>query len=172
MNRQELFQALDAQAAEVLPTISGLSEAQENFKPSPTVWSVKECFEHISSVEMGVIKLLAMPLPEDESYQEQYGDEKVRDLLMDRSQKRNAPDNVQPKSRFANLAEASAKFEQNRVKLKESITEKEARLRFSTFPHPFLGNISKREWVFMMLGHTWRHFAQIKEVMADANFPA
>ena len=53
--KNELLQRLDNAREGLIAALSGLSESQANFKPSPEAWSVAGIVEHLATVEDFVV---------------------------------------------------------------------------------------------------------------------
>lgn len=160
---------------ELIKTVDGLSATQLSFKADSTKWSVEDCIKHIAMAETGLWKavqdgLSQAPNPEKRA-EIKMTDEQLIKAIQDRSAKFQAPETLQPKNTpFKSAQEALASFKESRGKLINYIdmTQEDMRNHVITFP---LGVMDAYQLVLMLSAHSSRHTLQIKEVMADPNFP-
>jgi hypothetical protein len=175
--RAFLIDQMEMSKKAFLSSISGISEAQWKFKPAPNVWSVQECAEHIVLAENFIFgfsqQLLKSPAV---ARPERLNAEFDRQLAMgvqDRSHKLTAPEPIDPAGRAASLTpEGAAKtFTAKRDEHEEYVKMTPDELRIHVGPGP-AGPMDAYQALILMASHTARHTAQIKEVQANANYPA
>jgi hypothetical protein len=160
---------------ELIKTVDGLSIAQLSFKADSTRWSVEDCIKHIAMAEMELWKavqdgLAQAPNPEKRS-EIKVTDEQLIKGILDRSSKFQAPEPLQPKNTpFKSAGEALTSFKENRNKLINYVdmTQEDMRNHVINFP---VGMMDAYQLVLLISAHSSRHTLQIKEVMADPNFP-
>lgn len=160
---------------DLIKTMDGLSPAQLSFKADSTRWSVEDCMKHIAMAEMGIWKsvqdgLAQAPNPEKRT-EIKMTDEQLVKGIQDRSAKFQAPEPLQPKNTpFKSAAEAFASFKENRNKLIDYVdmTQEDMRSHVISFP---VGTMDAYQLVLLISAHSARHTAQMKEVIADPNFP-
>jgi len=153
----------------------GLSEAQLKFKAAPDRWSVEDCMKHIAAAETllwsfvdGNLKQAANPEKRSEI---KLSDEEVIKAITDRSKKFQAPEPLRPENvKFKTADEAAAYFKENRGKLIDFVKSTQEDLRGHVLTLPF-GNYDAYQMVLFIAAHSNRHTQQIREVMADPNFP-
>ena len=177
MNNAErafLIDQMEASKKAFLSSISGLSEAQWKFKPSPTVWSVAECAEHIVLSEdfifqgaMGVLKTPVVARP-DKSNGE--FDKMLAAGVQDRSHKATAPEPLVPSGKINSPEDAARLFTEKRDRNEAYVKTTTDDLRIHVGPGP-AGPMDAYQFLILMATHTARHTAQIKEVQANANYP-
>ena len=163
-----------------LDSIAGLSEAQWNYKPGPDRWSIAECAEHIVLTEeliTGAVHKTVQGKPDVEKRmspaEARAKDEKLLQVVVDRSQKAQAPEAIQPtKHRFTNAQEVMAAFKKLRDANIDYIDTTNDDLRGFTLPHPLLGKMDAYEFLLLMSAHAERHTLQILEVKASAGYPS
>jgi uncharacterized damage-inducible protein DinB len=158
-----------------LNTVSKLNEAQLKFKPSADKWSVEECMMHIAATEKalwgmtdGAIK--ATPNPEKRS-EIKWSDEEVMKNITERTNKVKTFPPLEPQNTgFKTLEEATASFKENRAKLISYVkgTKDDLRNHVATLP---VGSFDTYQMILFIGAHSNRHVEQMKEVMADPNFP-
>ncbi len=168
-----LLDHLSRSSKAFLAEVSGLTEAQWNFKSSPDRWSIAECAEHIALSEDFLRdtvekKILTAPPGNQSPEDRRQLDAKVVRMVTDRSSKFKAPEPVAPTSTLAPKA-ALAHFKQSRKKTAN--LARRPGLRDHSGPHPAFKEIDAHQWLLFLSGHTDRHTAQILEVKADPRFP-
>ena len=160
---------------DLVKTVSGLSEAQLKFKPAPEKWSVEDCIKHIAMAEMGIWKMaqahLAQAANPEKRADIKMTDEQLVKAIQDRSSKFQAPEPMQPQNTpFKNAEEALNSFKENRDKLIDYVDNTQEDLRNHVVDFP-VGVMDAYQMILLISAHSNRHTQQIKEVMADANFP-
>jgi hypothetical protein len=175
--RQFLIEQMEMSKKAFLASISGLSEAQWTFKPAPNVWSVQECAEHIVLSEtflfdtsQGILKTPAVPRPDKSNAA---FDQVLAVGVQDRSHKATAPAPIDPAGKASTLTIASAvkQFTAKRDQNEEYVKTTTDDLRTHLAPGP-VGLMDAYQFLVLMATHTARHTEQIKEVQANANYPA
>lgn len=159
---------------------ASLSDAQWKFKSGPDRWSVAECAEHLTESETFLRGLLTNTLaksPVDEPKRaarqkdRDAMDLKVAAMISDRSQKAQAPEPLRPSGKLGSQAQVVDMFRQRRdetITMAEQ-TKEDLRGRFATLGPGF--ELDLYQMLFMISAHTERHVKQMREVMADPNFP-
>lgn len=160
---------------DAVKTAKDLSETQLNFKASENRWSVKECMYHIAATEKSLWNMLenAMKAPANPEKRSEIKvtDEKVVEMIKDRSFKAQAPEPVQPKNTgYKTLEEALVDFKNHRtnhIKYMKYTTED---LRNHVIQLPF-GWIDGYQFYLFIAAHSNRHTQQMDEVKSDPGFP-
>ena len=152
----------------------GLSLAQWNFKPAPDRWSIAETYEHITLGEdflLGMIEkgVAAPATPEKKAATAAEKDAQIQIMIVDRSQKFQAPDPLKPTGRWS-LQQLKQEFAARRGKSVAFVKSTPEDLRAHLFAGP-AGELDAVQWIYFLSGHAERHTAQILEVKADPNFP-
>ena len=172
--RQKAIDYLERTRQKLTQTISGLNDAQWNYKSAPERWSVRQCVEHIAvtegSILAGINRALTQPGPAALSANR---DGVILQFMPDRSRKATAPIEVAPAGRpeFVKLSDALSNFEKARAATNRFIAATEADLRAHGFKHFAFGELDAYQWVLVLATHCERHTKQIEEVMADPGFP-
>jgi hypothetical protein len=170
--REYAVKLLEASRDAMLKAIEGLTDEQWKWKPAPERWSVAECAEHIAATEAVLPQLLkqmmqapAAPPPENRPK-----DEDVVRWVRDRGQRFQAPNEIQPSGRYTSREELVKSFTEGRRQLIEYVRTTEDELHSRTQAHP-AGQLDGYQWILLVAGHTDRHLAQMKEVIAAEGFP-
>ena len=155
--------------------IEGLSDKQLSFKPSPNVWSVSQCLEHIIKTEEMLFEMTKNALagePNPERKDEvKMSDEDIIAGITDRSSKAQASESLMPNGTYDSPEAALEAFDEQREEIMDFIDDtSEEDLRKYISDSPF-GAVDAYQSLLFIAGHTARHTLQIEEVMKDANFP-
>jgi hypothetical protein len=158
-----------------LESVEGLSNAQLNFKPAPDRWSIAEVAEHIALSEefigSNITKLMASPeAPAERRAATKGMEEKILNMMPDRSQKAQAPEMLKPTGRFQSREEVLRAFNSKRDEHIDYLKNTKQNMRAHVQKSPF-GEADAYQWMLFMAAHSKRHTAQIEEVKADPNFP-
>jgi len=173
--RKDADKFLAESEKEVFKTIDKLTDAQLTFKAAPDKWSVQDCMYHIAATEKGLGSMLEASL-KDSAHPEKrkdikWTDEDVKKNIESRSNKVKTSPQLEPQNTgFKTMAEATASFKENRDKLINFVKTTPDDLRNHIVTMPF-GSLDDYQMVLFIGAHTNRHVAQMKEVMADPNFP-
>ncbi len=169
--RSSLVEQLRGGLDSLLRSVEGLSDAQARFKPGPEQWSIEDIVEHLAVTEHGMYRLITAyyePLAEPA---DRGREEMVANLGRDRSKKRDAPERVRPRGRYATLAAALEQFRANRERTIAYVAGCEDDLRTRATEHP-LGRMSCQECLMVLIGHPLRHLEQIREIKQSPRYPA
>jgi hypothetical protein len=173
--RRVLTDHLAKSSQEFLKAVEGLSPEQWNFKAGPDRWSIAQCAEHIALAEdfiRGMIEskvLTAEPTP-DKIAERKPLDDKVLKMITDRSVKAQAPEPVQPASKFGSPQATVEHFIQSRATTAKLAASRDD-LRERAAAHPVFKELDAYQWLLFLSGHTQRHTAQILEVKASPGYP-
>jgi hypothetical protein len=164
---------LERTAANLEKSLEGLSEAQWTYKAAPDRWSIAEATEHIVASE-GFIRGYIEPMMKQPATEEMLKDarkeETLGKMVVDRSNKFQAPEPLKPAQKYKTPAEALAAFRAERQKTIE-FAKNGGDLRLHAGPHPAGGSVDAYTWVIYLSGHSERHTLQIEEVKADSGYP-
>ncbi len=158
---------------------SGLSEVQWKFKSAPDRWSVAECAEHLAESEDFLRNLLVSTIkksPVNDTKREAARpsrdkmDQMVPVMLADRTKKAQAPEPLKPTGKLGSQEQVVKAFRDRRDATITFVEQTTEDLRGRTFS--LGGNeIDLYQMAFMISGHTERHVKQMREVLANPNFP-
>ncbi|MES2696850.1 MAG: DinB family protein [Verrucomicrobiota bacterium] len=160
--------------AAFLTAVTGLSDAQLNFKPGPTRWSVAEVSEHIASAEdflLGMVQTQVMKAPartEEANLKEI--DDFVLTVIPDRTNKVKAPEPLVPTKRFGSAAGSVEHFKESRAKTVAFLNDTKD-LRGHANDSPLGKKLDAYQYILFISAHCERHTKQILEVKADPGFP-
>lgn len=174
--RKEAIKFMEETRKNFLDSVKGLSEAQWKFKAAPDRWSVAEVAEHIAVSEETLMSLVTerivkSPATPEKKEAAKDKDAQLRNQVVDRSTKVQAPEMLKPTNRWATQAELVKSFNTSRDKTINYIQTTQEDLRSHFGPHPILKDLDAYQWIILISAHSARHTDQIKEVKADPNFP-
>ncbi len=175
---QELADKISGYRETLLGSITGLSEAQINFKPAEDQWAIADILHHLALADEANVRLSGLFLkqieeqstPADPSADESVLDcmDKFRDNL---NVKAKAPGRVAPLSHLPS-EESLGRLAASRAKLIEAMNSLAAYdLSLVSFPHPLLGPLNGYQWLMIAGLHESRHAAQIERIKSSEGFP-
>jgi len=173
-DRDKALKHLEMTRQGVIDATKDLSPAQWNFKAAPDRWSIAQVTEHIAAAEdylraMVVEKAMTAP-PRPAGEDVVAIDEMVVKMVPDRSNKRQAPEELKPSNRFGSPDGSLKHFLESRA-LTEEYLQKTDGLRDHATDSPMGKKLDGYEWILLISAHSERHTKQILEVKADPNFP-
>jgi len=173
--RAFLLEQLEQTKKDMLASINGLTAAQWKFKPTPTVWSVAACAEHIALAEdficglaQQLLKTPAVARPETSNSET---DHKMVLAIADRSHKATAPEPIVPTGKFATPEDAAREFTERRDRTIAYVKSTNDALRVHVTDQGPLGTMDAYQVFLLVAAHSGRHTAQIREVEANPGFP-
>lgn len=175
-DRAALVTELKASHQAVVDTVKGLTPEQMTFKPGPDRWSVAECVEHMAATEPALFgfiqgKVLKTPEASEAERAKTTGkDTGVMEMVTNRTKKFQAPGEIRPTGRWSGRDDLLKAFGEARAKTIEWAQTTNDDLRAHVL-NGVGGEMDGFQWMMYLSGHTRRHLAQVKEVMASANFP-
>ena len=168
------LQYLETTKKNIVDATRGLSDAQWNFKPSPFKWSVAQVMEHIAASEdllrqmaEGQIKQQSPPVPDRDLKKT---DDRVLEVIPDRSRKFQAPEQLRPRNQFGSPEASLKHFLESRAKT-VALLKNTPDLRAHVGDSGLLGKIDAYERILFVAAHSERHTKQLNEVKADPKFP-
>lgn len=172
--RTKVMDHLKSTHSELLKTVNGLSEEQLNFKPAEGAWSIAECVEHIAISENNIFGAFEAAMKSEANpaiaSDTKMSDEQVSGFIESREKKVKTGKQFEPSGKFVNYEGSLTAFKDKRKSNMEAVEGSQEDLRNHYFDFPF-GKLDAYQIILFMSGHTKRHTDQIKEVMANANFP-
>lgn len=148
--------------AELLNSVSHLSDEQLNKEVEDGRWTVMQVLLHLYIIEFSVAKTIQYTLKKGERQSTKV---KPIELIVDRSTKIKAPSFAEPDETFITLEEMQVKLKESRNALLQVVSNSNMdQLREKAFQHPVFGLISLEQWVPFIGYHEKRHIEQIEEL--------
>jgi uncharacterized damage-inducible protein DinB len=158
----EIIKQLEQSREDLHAAVEGMNESEARSRPAEGRWSVLECLEHVATVERRFLSRLE-GAGQLESLIDPQREGGVLAMVTDRSQRRQAPEPVQPAGRFASLADALKDFDSTRAEVIAFAQARHAELRTIGAEHAIFGRVTGYELMLIIAGHACRHAAQIRE---------
>lgn len=159
---ETLLQSLQSTRNTLLSEIEMLNDTEVNVKPRRDKWSIIQILHHLHLVEQSVTASLVYAL--------QKKDRKVvplkdLQLTLDRTHKREAPQQMQPTETLMKKQQGIQLLEHSRAELLHTlhsiIDEKE--LFENSLKHPVFHELNLYQWIQFLDLHEQRHLTQLKE---------
>ncbi len=173
----DILSANEKAQEKFVAAVSGLREAQEDFRPAESQWTIAEIVEHVSIVNDGFLRITHKLLKEAEAAgKHPRADLNIGHTSLDENgeQRRpsQAPERVRPQG-GVRVADSLAKMQATLAGFAEIRSRLEAvDLSEPGFPHPALGQFNAYQWMVLLGEHEDRHRGQIDRLKAAAGFPA
>lgn len=167
MNNEEYYQRLDKNTREALILAEECS-APELAHKHEGKWSSLEILEHIVLTEHLVLAFLMKRSDKIAETDEIFGFEKLDKLIVQfRARKVSAPEVLHPKGSITDVEGFRKVFLDQRELLKQSISSGKIVIDNRVHKHPFLGEMTIRDWLNFVPLHAQRHLDQIKDLLAE-----
>lgn len=174
--RAYLLSELKSTESAFLSSIQGLTPAQWTYKPSPEIWSIQECAEHVILAEDLIFeearKTLQTPQVPRLANATSEGDREVVAKLQDRSNKAKSPKVLQPVQAFSTPESAIREFNIRREKTIAYVTTTHDALRIHAGEGPAGFTSDVYQFLLQLAAHSGRHTAQILEVKSSTGYPS
>ena len=160
---------------EFVKQLTGLSDAQLNFRAAEGRWTIGEIAEHIIVVENALRGMvidggMKSPVPAAKDEYPRVQDVAIILAITNRGQKFTAPEPVRPNGRWKTVPDLLANFESTRkttIDFMKNVKD-DMRAHFVNIP---MGKTDVFQGYLFIIGHSARHLAQLQEVKADAKYP-
>ena len=170
LERQRLLAHLEMTSAWLVDEVSGLSERQLAFKPSPEAWSIAQVLDHLVVVApiywQDLQRALATPpvdvVPRDT-------DANILWYGIDRTNREQAIPSEVPKGKVRDLKTLLGEYRTHHTRLRQYVTRTEDDLRRHLVPRQ---GSDAYQWVLLISTHEQRHILQIREIKAASRFPS
>jgi uncharacterized damage-inducible protein DinB len=170
----EVLEYLDARRDELRTAVDLVPPDLRDKQPGPNRWSVAQVLDHLSMIDrrvgIGMKKWIADARirgigPETETASV-LGSVPTA-LIIDRSRRVNAPEEIRPKT-SVDAQTAWEALEAARENLRTAFLNGDgAALSEVIQPHPILGPINVYQWILFVGSHEARHTAQVREIAAE-----
>jgi hypothetical protein len=172
LEQQSVVENLRKSHEGLISAVSGLSEAQLNFKPEPDAWSIANIVEHLAIIEDLVAwRLSQLGSAPDVSQQATFkgSDRVLLEKVLDRSTKIKAPDRAQPTGKP--LTHSLERLTASRDRIVEFVQSAPADFRRHIMLHPVFGGLDGHQWLLALAGHCERHTQQVEDTKSAESFP-
>jgi hypothetical protein len=157
---------LETSRAELIVVVTGLTEEQACTRPAPDRWSVLECLEHMSFVERRFLGMVRASEAGTAAQRDAAREAAIEERVLDRINRRTAPEAVRPAGKYVSLSEALQDFNGARDETIRFASEQGVNLLSRSASHPVFGPLNGVEALLLIANHGRRHTAQIQEAAA------
>lgn len=167
---------LESSMRQLFKGIENLTAEQWNYTPPDGGWSIAGACEHLLIAEQSTHMLITQKILTNDALKEAPAnpitDDEVIEFIRDRSPERRvktAP-SFEPKGILKSPADFIEQFKAARQRHIDFTKTSTANMKDYYFESP-AGKISAYQWLLVAAAHSERHFAQMQEVMQNANYP-
>src|SRR4029079_5713051 len=140
--RTEIVDMLEQSREDFRAAVAGVSESLAKTRPEAERWSVLDCVEHVATVEEMFLKRLAGGEYTEAPPEDKAKGASLATRIVYRSSRKQAPETVLRKGRFASLAEGLEQFEVARGRSLQFAQERAADLYTLASMHPAFGPLN------------------------------
>jgi len=177
---QEIVDRISHNREGFIQSITGLSDAQLNYKAEGDAWSICDIAHHLALTDEANAKLMSNlvkraladnigPDQSPDSSEVHSADDVFARMVEPKFQ---APQFVAPQSHLP-VEDSVERLRASRTKMLESVDQLASfDLSGLTHPHPFAGDLNAYQWMLLAGGHEHRHCGQINRMKARSDFPS
>lgn len=162
MEKAQLHQDISSVFDEGINILNEIPQALFNKIPFEDSWTIGQVAEHIAICSCGIpdnhVKEAERAYDENE--------EALRGIFLDMSQKAKADPAVTPHLPPHEKEELLEKIKANKILLTNTINGKELSQLCLDMEFPFMGYLTRYEWLRFVQVHTQRHLNQIRNIQA------
>ncbi|MCH5688887.1 DinB family protein [Niabella sp. W65] len=162
MEKAQLSQDISTVFDEVTDVLNEIPQDLFDRVPFEDSWTIGQVAEHIAICSRGIpdshVKEAERPYNENE--------EALKSIFLDMSQKAKAAPAVTPHLPPHQKEELLEKIKANKTLLTNTINNKELLQLCLDMEFPFMGYLTRYEWLRFVQVHTQRHLNQIKNIQA------
>ena len=168
---EEVINYLDTERTALREAVDSVPPELRDKQPGADRWSVAQVLQHLLIIEkrigLGMTKWVndaSTGGVGTETETSSVMNSLPLQLITDRSQRRNAPDEVRPQGDI-DAESAWVALEQSRETLRAAFLAGDGRALSQVIqPHPVLGPINLYQWMLFLGSHEVRHTAQVHEI--------
>jgi hypothetical protein len=167
--RQRLLAHLEMTERWLADEVSGLSPAQEQFRPGEGTWSVTEVVEHLAIAEPQYWQWIQDSLKQPATgFKAGSTDDAVLWYGIDRTNRQRTAEARAAQGKYTNVKEPLEAFRKLRATMLEYARATDDDLRGRQFRD---GNMDVYQWFVMISTHAQRHILQVREIKSNVKFP-
>ncbi|HLT93188.1 MAG TPA: DinB family protein [Membranihabitans sp.] len=128
-------------------------------------WDIEQLIEHVILVDKSVLSILKEQ-PFGSVKKEHIPKYQMRDIMLNRRRKIRSLKMLQPTQTDKSRQQLLAEFQEIRNEIMNQLKNSQFDLQsLETYPHPALGPLTRRDWLYMLCFHSDRHIAQSQEIL-------
>ncbi|MFC0271150.1 DinB family protein [Metabacillus herbersteinensis] len=158
-----MIAALQSIREEVLNEISDIPQESINERENEEKWSIGQVLDHLQRTERVVTQSVKYILTKGKECEVT---DKPLEIIVDRSRKVTAPENIAPTNEPVDKLKAITLLEESRrdlLNFLETLPE-DTNLKNKAMKHPFVGDLSTQQWIEFIGYHERRHLYQLREI--------
>lgn len=168
--RQRLLAHFEMTESWLATELAGLSDRQLTFRMTPDSWSIMDVVEHLAVAEPQYWDHLQRSVKQPVSDKKpEATDAGILWYGIDRTNRNKTGEARVPKGRFETVQASLGEFRKLRAAMLEYAKSTEDDLRSRILID---GDMDVYQWFLMISSHSQRHILQIREIKAQAGFPA
>ncbi len=168
LERQRLVAHMEKTARWLDDQVSGLSQAQLAFRPSPTAWSILDVVDHLVVVGPIYWKNLQNATPVSVGRVGMMNDADVLWYGIDRTDLEVALQTEEPSRKLQDLQSGLKAYRAQHAELVQYVRTTKDDLRGRLVERQ---NCDAYQWALLISTHEHRHILQIREIKANPKFP-
>lgn len=173
---EEVINYLDTERNALREAVERVPPELRDKQPGADRWSVAQVLQHLGIIEKRIGLGMAKWVTDartgglgSETETSSIMNSLPLELITDRSQRRNAPENVRPHGN-ADARSAWATLQESRETLRAAFLAGDSLALSQVIqPHPVLGPINLYQWMLFVGSHEMRHTAQVIEIAEQLN---
>jgi hypothetical protein len=166
--RQNLLSHMAMTSSWLIDEVSGLSEAQAEFRPRPDAWSIAQVLEHLVVVAPIYWDDLQNSLKQPSTRKSGMTDAHVLWYGIDRTWREQAIPTERAPGKLHDMRAGLEAYRKYHERLRKYIETTQDDLRGHIVQRQ---NSDAYQWALLISTHEQRHVLQIREIKADARFP-
>ncbi len=159
---------IDQSSKKMEDAVAGITEERARQRPADGGWTIAEIVEHVAIAEEQMFFALTdrfRPIPE--AQHDEQKEKRVRDAILNRSEKMTSPEMTRPTGRFESLTAALSHFRACRARTIHYVEQCGDNQRCRSVKHPLVGIVTGYEYLLILASHPARHAAQIRELRSE-----
>lgn len=158
--KEDLYNQVETVLNEVLQFLQNTEDEQINLLPFTNSWTIGQLVEHIIICSQGIPDHTTQHT--DRPFNEKQTD--LRNIFLNMEQKSQADPRVCPSDPPHHKVDLLDALEVNKNRLLEIISERDLSKLCTDSEMPFLGYLTRYEWLYFIYVHTQRHLNQLHNI--------
>jgi hypothetical protein len=161
---------LDKYTALLIDTLSSVNKVAFTTKPNEDTWSIQEIADHVNMLESRIVAIFNTATTPTENIFVIGNDKLARILINMRARKVQAPSIVMPTNNSSAVVQTYIDvIKNNRQSIKDGLLNGTMVVTQHSTAHPYLGELSKADWLYFIVYHAERHRLQIEDLLENNN---
>jgi len=158
-----IYEEIGNTAEELSQVLSSFTQDQFNIVPFEGSWTAGQVAEHIFKFVSGTLQNVTGDVKPTERNPEEYAGQ-LKEMFLNFNVKMTSPDFILPTDAPKNKEALLYSLEKSMKGLEESARTLDLSLTCTTFDMPFMGPLTRIEWLTFVNAHALRHIHQLKNI--------